>query len=160
MFLHLSVSHSVHRGCLPIACWDTPLGQLHPSRQVHPTSGRYPPGRYTPLRSTPPGRYHPPARQVPSWQVHPPTGTPLGRYTPCPLPTRCMLAYGQQEGGTHPIGMQPCYYYYYSVLTNTVWTSDSLLSRPVFNTGDTVRDQLPSSSTYKLCFIIALLSWL
>ena len=27
MFLHLSVSHSVHRGVVcPIACWDTPPG--------------------------------------------------------------------------------------------------------------------------------------
>ena len=71
MFLHLSVSHSVHRGEY--------LGQV-PPRQVHPQ------GRYTPQAGTPPSRYTP-------WQVHPQAGTPqagtppkqvhpLGRYTP------------------------------------------------------------------------------
>ena len=60
MFLHLSVSHSVHGGYL----------------------GRYPPGRYTPQASTPPWAGKPPR------QVHPQAGTPqagthpLGRYTP------------------------------------------------------------------------------
>ena len=46
---------SVHRGCLPIACWDTPPQ----------TRGRHPPGRHRP---SPLGR-HPP------W-----TDTPLGRH--------------------------------------------------------------------------------
>ena len=41
MFLHLSVSHSVHRGVCLRACWDTP------------------PGRYTPREGTPfPGQVH------------------------------------------------------------------------------------------------------
>ena len=54
MFLHLSVSHSVHRG----STWaGTPLG------------------RYTPQAGTPLGRYTP-------WQVHPLAGTPPGRYSP------------------------------------------------------------------------------
>ena len=41
MFLHLSVSHSVHRGggVCPSACWDTPPG----TRGRHPPLGRLPP---------------------------------------------------------------------------------------------------------------------
>ena len=45
MFLHLSVSHAVHRGGLPIACWDTPPGPdvgitpRDPPGTVH--AGRY-----------------------------------------------------------------------------------------------------------------------
>ena len=45
MFLHLSVSHSVHGGGVP--------GQVHP-QQVHPL------GRYTPWAGTPPGPGTPP----------------------------------------------------------------------------------------------------
>ena len=43
MFLHLSVSHSVHRGgvCLS-ACWDTPPGTRHPPDQATPPT-RHPP---------------------------------------------------------------------------------------------------------------------
>ena len=51
MFLHLSVSHSVHKG---------------------EYLGRYPPGRYTPQAGTPP-------RQVPNSQVPPSAGTPPGQ---------------------------------------------------------------------------------
>ena len=61
MFLHLSVSHSVHRGgVLP--------------GQIPPGAGTLP-GRYSPLTSTPLGRY-------PSGQVHLLAGTapPPGRY--------------------------------------------------------------------------------
>ena len=104
MFLHLSVSHSVHRGRgVP--------GQVPTPSQVHPLLGRYtrswagtPPGSYTPLNRHTPGRYTPwagtPPRHVhPPEQVHPRAGTPhpwagtpwvstpqqvhpLGRYTP------------------------------------------------------------------------------
>ena len=65
MFLHLSVSHSVHRGEY--------LGRYTPG-QIHPQAGAPRPG-------TPPGPGMPP------WQVHPgtrysPTGTPGTRYIP------------------------------------------------------------------------------
>ena len=45
MFLHLSVSHSVHGGVCLSACWDTPLGADPPLRsacwEIRSTSGRY-----------------------------------------------------------------------------------------------------------------------
>ena len=61
MFLHLSVSHSVHRG-------------VGGPRQVHPTWAGTPPGQVHP-----PGQVDPLGRYIP----HPPCRyTPLGRYTP------------------------------------------------------------------------------
>ena len=70
MFLHLSVSHSVHRGgvCLS-ACWDTPPGRYTPL------------GRYTPWQVHPPGRYTPLGRYTP-WQLHPWADTPPGQVHP------------------------------------------------------------------------------
>ena len=99
MFLHLSVSHSVHRG------WSTwagihgtrytpgryipgtryiprqvhPRHQVHPPDQVHPPRTRYPPDQVhalgpgtLPKPGTSPGTRYPPD-QVPPWnQVHPP----------------------------------------------------------------------------------------
>ena len=66
MFLHLSFSHSVHRG-------------RYPPGQVTPWAGT-PLGRYTPLEGTPPGQV-PPWAGTPPGQVH-----PLGRYTPMQVP--------------------------------------------------------------------------
>ena len=129
MFLHLSVSHSVHRGeylggytprQVHLSWAGTPPGQVHPL-------GRYTPfGRYTPLgqvhppgRYTPPEQVHPLGRLHPLWwvhpspgQVHPPAGTPTWAGTP-PLagtPPGAVHAgrYGQQAGGTHPTGMHSC----------------------------------------------------
>ena len=76
MFLHLSVSHSVHGGC---------LGRC-PPEQVHPRAGA-PWSRYTPGQVPPPGT--PLFGQVPLHrQVHPLAGTPPGRYpTPPPAGT-------------------------------------------------------------------------
>ena len=59
MFLHLSISHSVHRGVCLSACWDsrTPSGAHTPQEQTHT------PGADTPQEQTPPpcavhaGRY-------------------------------------------------------------------------------------------------------
>ena len=69
MFLHLSVSHFVHRG------EEYLIG--NPQADTPPT----PLGRYTPKQVHPLGRYTP--RQVHPQQVHP-LGryTPLGKYTP------------------------------------------------------------------------------
>ena len=64
MFLHLSVSHSVHEGV---------------SASVH--AGIHPPGRYTRSRYTP-RQVHPPG--TPPWQGHPLADTPPGRYTHTP----------------------------------------------------------------------------
>ena len=68
MFLHLSVSHSVHRGegCLPQCMLGyTPLGR-HPLGR-HPLgrypSGQAPPSRY-PLGRHPPGQAPPPSRRL------------------------------------------------------------------------------------------------
>ena len=77
MFLHLSVSHSVHRGvgwgwCLPLvrglyATHTSPLG-THPQADTPPGQaplGRHPPGH------TPPGKH--PQANIPPW-----SDTPLG----------------------------------------------------------------------------------
>ena len=92
-----------------------PPRQVHPRqvplwegtpRQVHPWAGTSrwagtPPGqvhvlgRYTPLAGTPPGQIHPSPGQV-----HPQAGTPPGAVH--------VGRYGQQAGGTHPIGMYSC----------------------------------------------------
>ena len=83
MFLHLSVSHSVHRGVYLL------LGGVPAPKGVHahpPPGSRYPPGRCTPLAGTPPGQVNP------SRQVHPPgrhtpwAGTPPSKYTPQQVP--------------------------------------------------------------------------
>ena len=98
MFLHLSVSHSVHRG------WAVP--------------GQVPPGtRYTPSQDQVhllgPGTF---PRQVPGWYPLGP-GTlpnpPGTRYTPLQVPPQAVHAgrYGQQAGGTHPTGMHSCSIY-------------------------------------------------
>ena len=92
MFLHLSVSHSVHRG----STWaGTPPGQV-PPRQVHPP-GRYTPlGRY-PLGSNPLGRY-PPTRAGTPQAGTPPRAVHAGRYR-------------QQAGSMHPTGMHSCLFF-------------------------------------------------
>ena len=104
MFLHLSVSHSVHRRSTWAGTpWDqmppgpgtppgryTPLDQVHPPGLGTPPLGRYDPlrqvhpsGRYTPRAGTHPGtRYTPPDRYTPLGQVHPRAGTPPGQVHP------------------------------------------------------------------------------
>ena len=86
MFLHLSVSHSVHRGwgVYPNAYWDTPLVR-HPLVR-HPL-GRHPPG------------------QTPPWADSPPGQTSLGRHPLGRHPPR------QTPPGTQSTGMHSCYYY-------------------------------------------------
>ena len=106
MFLHLSVSHSVHRGVYPSMHW----GRRPPGRHIPACTGadtprgRHPLGRrlqadtprQTPPKQTPPGR-HPPGR-------HPP-----GRH---PHPGQMATA----ADGTHPTGMHSC-------LEITVWSN-------------------------------------
>ena len=61
MFLHLSVSHSVHRGmCVPQCMLgytpqkaDIPLGSRHPPGSRHPLGSRHPP-----VADNPPGSRH------------------------------------------------------------------------------------------------------
>ena len=79
MFLHLSVSHSVHReGCIP-ACNGRGCVSQHAMGCVCPwVSTHIPPGRHLPWR--------------------PPPHTPLGRH---PLPFETTT----EADGTHPTGM-------------------------------------------------------
>ena len=56
MFLHVSVSHSVHRGVCLSACWDIPLGADPPL--AHTASGTHTPPEQTPLEQTPPSAEH------------------------------------------------------------------------------------------------------
>ena len=80
MFLHLSVSHSVHRG------GGVP-GQVHPPGTYLPPLGRHtpwahtlPPGRYTPGQVHPTGRYTPRAGTPPGQAVHAGIRSTSGRY--------------------------------------------------------------------------------
>ena len=86
MFLHLSVSHSVHRG--GGGTWaGTPPGR-YPLAGTPPWAGTshgqvQPSWAGTPQAGTPLGRHTPtPWASTPPWQVHPLAGTPPGRYTP------------------------------------------------------------------------------
>ena len=103
MFLHLSVSHSVHRGGVPASVH----AGIHPLAGTSPS--RYIPGRYTPLaRYTPPCRYNPPQvhpldRYTPG-QVHPLVGTPPGQVHPLAgTPHRQV----HPRAGTPPAGTSP-----------------------------------------------------
>ena len=143
MFLHLSVSHSVHRGrgCLPQCMLGyppplagTPPGQVHPQantppRQVHP------PGRYTPQASTPPGQVHPPWQVTPPGHVHPhgQAHSP-GRYTPLtPPPPPTVTA----ADHTHPTGMLSCLFLFlvfllsWTLLTSRVCFCDGKMDCPI-----------------------------
>ena len=107
-FLHLSVSHSVHRGVCFSVCWDT-----HPSRTRHPPGTSHPPGSRNPPGADPPGSRPPSrSRQPPQtkhpWSRHPPQQAPPEAGTP-PFPTVHAGRYGQQAGGMHPTGMQSCF---------------------------------------------------
>ena len=84
------------------ACWDTPPWEQTPPspaadtppEQTHPWSRHPPRSRHPQSRHTPRSR-HPP----PPWSRHPPPSAEhAGRY-------------GQCAGGTHPTGMQSCYYW-------------------------------------------------
>ena len=79
IFLHMSVSHSVHIGGGGSTWAGTPW-------QVHP------PGRYTPRQVHPPWQVHS------SGQIHPPAGSPPAM----------QAGIRQQAGGTHPTGMHFC----------------------------------------------------
>ena len=83
MFLHLSVSHSVHRGGVP---GQVPPGTRYTPHQVPPLGPGTPPGRYTPQAGTPQDQVHPqlqvPINLAPSPQQVPPSPPPGTRYTP------------------------------------------------------------------------------
>ena len=94
MFLHLSLSHSVHRG------GGVP-GQVHPPDRYTPL------GRYTPRQAHPLVRYTPQDRYTFPWQVH-----PLGRYTPLvgspPRSSACWETRAT-SGRYAPTGMHSCF---------------------------------------------------
>ena len=90
MFLHLSVSHSVHGGGVPgqvppgryTPRAGTPLAGTPPQARYIPLAGTTPPGRYTlSLAGTPPGQV-PPRQVTPSRYTSSLAGTPHSRYTP------------------------------------------------------------------------------
>ena len=88
MFLHLSVSHSVHRrGICPGEC----VSQHTLDR--HPLPGQMPPAGTPPLAETP--RAGTLQADTP-WQTHPP-----GRHT--------LLLVATTADGMHPTGMHSCY---------------------------------------------------
>ena len=74
MFLHLSVSHSVHGGVCLSACWDTTAwGQASPWSR-HPQSRQPPPpGAGTPRAGAPRSRHDPQTRHIPTRSRHPRT---------------------------------------------------------------------------------------
>ena len=76
MFLHLSVSHSVHKGV---------SASVH--AEIHPPGSRSPQEADT----LPPGSRHP-LQAITPLEADPPCAVHAGRY-------------GQQAGGTHPTGM-------------------------------------------------------
>ena len=109
MFLHVSVSHSVHRGgSASVHAWMPPPKQTPPPEQTPPGS-RQPLGADTftgadTLRSRHPLRGDaleadspPPTRKQTPQQQTPPTIEHAGRYDHC-------------VGGTHPTAMQSCYF--------------------------------------------------
>ena len=90
MFLHLSVSHFVHRGraCIP----HTPY---HACPLPHTPPAMHPPCHAPPAM-------HDPCHACPLPCMPPPRSPPC--YTPPRDTTRC----GQWAGGTHPTGMHSC----------------------------------------------------
>ena len=87
MFLHLSVSHSVHGGVSASG----PGGVCYTPR----------PEQTPPRADTP--REDPPEQTDTPWADTPP---PWADTNP---PVQCMLGYGQQAGGMHPTGMHSCF---------------------------------------------------
>ena len=134
-YVFTAVCDSVHRGeyltryTLPGPGTPSPPDQVHPTDQVHPPPRPgtprdqvqppdqvYPPGPGTPSRD----QVHPPGPGTPPWdQVHPPEpGTPPG--------AQHAGRYGLRAGGTHPTGMQSCFW--------SIFTSISFTSRFLFKT--------------------------
>ena len=74
MFLHLSVSHSVHGGGLPqCMLGHHRLGPGIPLEQTPPEQTAPPPGAGTPRAGTPRSRHDPQTRHIPTRSRHPPT---------------------------------------------------------------------------------------
>ena len=103
MFLHLSVSHSVHGGqCLP----QYMLGYTPTTSKADTPWSRHLPGADTPQEQTPPRSRPPPREQTPQGADTPP---PKEQTPPCTVHAG---RYGQQAGGTHPTGMHTCLIYF------------------------------------------------
>ena len=88
MFLHLSVSHSIHGGGIlaryPLRDQVHPQ-QVHPPNQVHPQTRYIPRPGTLPWPGTPPRAGNPDTRLTPWDQVHTPlAGIPPGPGTPLP----------------------------------------------------------------------------
>ena len=85
---------------------------IHPPWEQTPPP---PPGADTPPWSRhhppPPGNRHtPPRSDTPQEQTPPPRADTPREQTP-PPPAEHAVRYGQRAGGTHPTGMQSCFYF-------------------------------------------------
>ena len=102
IFLHLSVSHSVHKGMFAFVHdrihipqeQTPPREQTPPPRTRHPPGSRHPRGPDTPEDQTP-TRADTNQEQTP----------PRSRHNPCAFHAGIS---GQQAGGTQPTGMHTC----------------------------------------------------
>ena len=100
MFLHPSLSHSVHRGHTPLPWADTPVGK-HPRADtpIAPPLGRDPQADTQPF-----GRH--PLGSPPTGQTPPPGQTCLGQAPPMGRHLRPETA--TSADGTHPTGIHSC----------------------------------------------------
>ena len=111
-YVFTPVCHSVHMGnvCLS-ACWDTPPSRHPPGKQTPIQEADTPGSRQLPRQTTPPeaDTPTPPEADTPPGSIPTP---PPGKQTPRKqtLPPMHAGRYGQQGGGTHPIGMHTCLY--------------------------------------------------
>ena len=90
MFLHLAVSHFVHKGLGVSASVYAGIHTPPPGADTHPPGCRHPSQSRNPLEADTPWEQTPPRSRQPPCAVH------AGRY-------------GQQAGSTHPTGMHTCY---------------------------------------------------
>ena len=80
-------------------------GTSHPPEQAPtPREQTPPPGADTPRVDNPLGSRHPPEQTTPPGSRHPP-----GKHA---------VRYGHNAGGTHPTGMQSCFYTFHPEINN------------------------------------------
>ena len=107
-------SASLHAGITP-SQEQTPQTPTHqaPLPGPAPPPGNRPPGTRHPLGADPPRTRQPPESRPPRPGTPPGPGTPLGsrptRRRP-PLGAEYAGRYGQRAAGTHPTGMQSCFF--------------------------------------------------
>ena len=113
MFLHLSVSHSVHRGSASVHAGIPPPRSRHPS------------GADTPWEQTPPEQTHP--SPPPPGSIHPPEQIPPLEQTHPPRAETATAA-----DGTHPTGMHSCSFFNFWFLRTTFETLKCAFNEELF----------------------------